>query len=114
MKLSTPGMLPPQGRARVAFVGLERSAALNGLQVEVSGRIEERLAMEAEKRNYMAHVTVARCRRGWRRAERERWTAAACPLRGRAFEITYIDLMESRLSPSGAEYRMIERFLLGS
>ena len=106
--LAGHGCFPRRGRARVALIHLESSVTFAALHAAVSSAVEQCLGLDTESQPFRPHITVARRRRGWTTAEARHWTNTQCPHQGTAFEVTYIDLMESRLSPSGAEYHLIE------
>lgn len=112
LTVSVRGTLPKRARARVAYIGLAPSEELAALQAEVAERVERRLGLAPEGRPFHPHVTVGRSRRGWRRDACRGWAEAPCPEEGTAFAVTYLDLMESLLSPSGARYEVLESFPL--
>ena len=112
LALLSPGVVPPRGKPRLGYYGLESTGELGRLRAEVAARLEVLLGLETERRPFRPHLTLARCRPAWSRGVAERWTSAEWPHPDRAFEITYVELMESRLSPSGAEYRPVGRFRL--
>lgn len=112
--LGRRGAFPPRGRPRVLWIGIEPSAPLTGLQRGVATAVEEVLGLEAEARAFHPHLTLGRCRGGWRPADAERWRSEPSSSSGTVFTVTYVDLMESRLTPRGAKHRRLERLTLGS
>ncbi len=112
LRLTAPGVVPPRGRARLGYFGIEASPELERLRTDVASGLEKLLGLERDTRPFRPHVTLARCRPAWQREMVDRWKSARWPHRERAFEVTYVELMESRLSPSGAEYHAVDRVLL--
>lgn len=112
LSLSDHATLPANARARIAYIGLAPSPRLVSLQAAISQRLEGRLQLPSERRTYHPHITLARSRQGWTRVASDRWREIGCPHRGDAFEVIYVDLMESLLSPSGAKYQVVESFPL--
>lgn len=110
--LAGRGRFPPRGRPRILWVGLEASDQLAALAELASRTLEAALDIEPERRSFHAHVTVARCRSGWRRDDAERWVEAGSSHRGEVVPVTCVDLMESRLASSGATYHRVERCIL--
>ncbi len=110
--LAGPGTLPGGSRARVAHLGIEPDPRLDALRSDVADGVEAVLGLEPESRPFRPHLTIARTRRPWRRHACNVWEQAECPLRGSSFEVTYVDLMESVLSPAGARYSTLGRAVL--
>ncbi len=109
LTLAGPGTLPRRSRARVACLDVEAGAALGRLREAMAGACEETLDLPRDTRPFRPHVTLARTRRPWRASACGAWRARPCPLRGRSFAVTYVSLMESVLSPTGARYSSIGR-----
>lgn len=112
--LGVRGVFPPRGRPRVLWVGFEPSRVLDELQEAIATAADELLGLETERRLFHPHLTLGRCRRGWGAADAERWRLMPCGSSGTVFTVTYVDLMESRLTPRGANHRRVERLTLGS
>jgi 2'-5' RNA ligase len=101
------GVFPNPRRARVFWIGIESGAeALRGLAQAIDDRVRK-LGFPREKRAFSAHLTLARLRRP---APAETLVTAAERLgyHSDPARITRIDLMRSVLSPSGAQYTVLE------
>lgn len=109
LALGGPGCFPPRGRPRVLWIGIEPDAELLDLQAALSSSLEEVLGLEPERRRFHPHATLARCRDGWSRSDAERWERRSHDAVRSSFAVTYVDLMESRLAPSGATHHRVER-----
>jgi 2'-5' RNA ligase len=70
-----------------------------------------RAGIEPERRAFSPHITLARLRPG--AGPVEPLLAAAGTLASPPFEVTEFRLYESRLSPDGADYTLVERYPLG-
>lgn len=110
--IGRPGTFPPRRPAKVIWVGFEPEPALLALQAALSDRLDEVLGRAPAEQPFHPHLTLARARRPWPRQAVERWASLRTVCAGQAFQVTYIDLMESRLSPSGPTYRQVRRFPL--
>lgn len=102
LALGEPIWLAPR-RPRVLAVGLvDCDGALARLQADVADRLQKGGWYVPERRSYMAHVTVARVRRGA--------TIKPGPLPPPAplsFRASVVTLFRSRLSPGGAQYEPV-------
>lgn len=101
------GVFPSTKRARVLWIGLDDpGAVLTSLALGLASHLAE-LGYEPEKRDFSAHLTIARFK-----------TPAAIdhlpPLPGPPdpFLLTSFDLWRSRLSPKGARYDRLNSFPL--
>ncbi|MDX1645184.1 MAG: RNA 2',3'-cyclic phosphodiesterase [Thermoanaerobaculia bacterium] len=112
LALGEPGRFPRRGPPRVLWIGVEAGTALFELQSAISSALEEALDLEQERRAYHPHVTLGRCRDLWRRSDAELWTNETFAGTGESFGVTYVDLMESRLSPAGATHDRVDRLPL--
>jgi len=112
LEIEAPGTFPPQRPARVAWIGIERTEALSALQADLEAATGSALERTLDSRPYHPHLTVARCREPWPRWAIEHWSTAESPCAGRSFEVTYVDLMQSRLTPSGPLYDRLQRLTL--
>lgn len=110
------GAFPSQRRPRVLWIGAR------GGEQEVSvlhGCVEVRLeglGFERENRSLHLHVTWGRVRRGTPAAELRNVSEELSrldvePLGG--MRVDHLTLFESNLGPTGAQYRVLERFRLG-
>ena len=103
LSLTAPRLLGPR-RARVLAVTLEDP---DQAMAVIQGRLTQSLAAagwyEPEDRPYLAHVTVARARRGSRVPAAPAYPA----LSSLRFEATTISLLRSRLGGQGARYERL-------
>jgi len=110
LRLSEGGTFPPGRPARVAWVGIEGPQELMTLQQDVTGAAVEALGFEPEKRAYHPHVTLARCPDPWRREAIDKLKNALTGPIGPPFVADRGVLFESKLSPKGARYLVVESF----
>ena len=105
--LSGVGAFPSLRRPRVVWVGVGPIAELARLQGEIEAALEE-LGIEREERGFSAHITLGRARRGSAvDAQRLESLARRAVIRG-SWRVQSVDLMESRLRPTGAVYEVRE------
>jgi RNA 2',3'-cyclic 3'-phosphodiesterase len=116
LRLAGGGTFPPKRPARVAWIGVlgENRAPedLAAVQAAIVGAAVEAIGFEPEERPFRAHVTLARCDPPWPRDAVEKLTAAFPGEIGQPFVADRIVLMESKLSPKGARYTVVEAFPL--
>ncbi len=112
MRLSGAGTFPPGRPARVAWLGLEAPEELGSLQADAVQAAVETIGHEPEDRPYRPHVTLARCPSPWKRDAIEKLVAAFPGTIGQPWVADRVVLMESKLSPKGARYRVAEEFPL--
>jgi len=112
MRLSDAGTFPPGRPARVAWLGLEAPEELQALQADAVRVAVETVGHEPEERPYKPHVTLARCPSPWKRDVIEKLVAAFPGTIGQPWIADRVVLMESKLSPRGARYRVVEEHLL--
>jgi 2'-5' RNA ligase len=112
MRLSGAGTFPPGRPARVAWLGLDAPDGLISLQADVVRAAVAAVEHEPEDRPYRAHVTLARCQSPWRRDAIDKFIAAFPGETGQPWVADRGVLMESKLSPKGARYRVVEAFPL--
>jgi 2'-5' RNA ligase len=107
VELSGVGAFPSLRRPRVVWAGIAPSPELARLHAEVAAALEE-LGIEREGRRFSAHITLGRTRRGSRVDARglER-LAERATIRG-SWRVDSVELMESRLRPTGAVYEVRE------
>ena len=101
------------GRApRVIWVGLERSAALEGLQRKVCTRLRG-AGVALERRRFRPHVTLARLPPRLDAVERARLAGFMGHYggwRGLPFRVTGFSLFSSELGPEGAAHEELARY----
>jgi 2'-5' RNA ligase len=68
----------------------------------------EAVGFEPEERPFRPHVTLARCDPNWPRGAAEKFASAFPGEIGPPFTVDRGVLMESRLSPRGARYAVVE------
>jgi len=106
------GCFPEKGNPRVVWVAVEEGAKSLS---DLSGKIKRCLAglpVELEDRKFRAHITIGRIKK---LEDSAGFKAEIENLREHFFgfqNITNIDLMESRLSPSGPNYTIIAQAAL--
>jgi 2'-5' RNA ligase len=105
LSLGGCGAFPPSGQPRVLWIGVHRGLEeMRGLYREVGARLEP-LGYLPERRDYAAHLTIARVKDGGRGGAREiRSILAALPADCGVCQIAAVTLFRSRLSPRGATY----------
>ena len=103
------GFFPGARRPRVFWVGVEAPAAL----VELAGRVEaamEKLGFTPEQRAFTPHLTLARFKSPRPQPALEGLAQERAGLSLGRFEVSEFFLIESKLSPHGAEYSKVARF----
>lgn len=110
------GVFPHPGRAAVLWLGIEDpSGGLNRLQQRVAGAVSA-AGLTPEGRTFHAHVTLGRWRTQPPRTTVDALLAHPLPpeLSGShgTWTVAQMDLMESRLSPRGSVYTVLETFPL--
>src|SRR3954452_12073922 len=110
LRLASGGTFPPGRPARVAWIGVEAPDALQALQEDATQAAVETLGCEPEERAYHPHVTLARCPDPWRREAIDKFKTALTGPVGPPFVADHGVLFESKLSPKGARYRVVETF----
>jgi len=97
--------LPP----RMIWVDVERSDVLAQLKDEVEKGLMEKIGFFPEKRYFSSHITLGRIRGWeWRRIEPENRPNVEQEI-SLEFQVDSIDVMESKLKRTGAEYIIIEK-----
>lgn len=112
LRLSGGGTFPPKRPARVAWVGLDAPEELAAVQADAVAAAVETVGFEPEDRPFKSHVTLARCDPNWPRDAAEKFAAAFPGEVGPPFQVDRGVLMESKLSPRGARYTVVEAFPL--
>ncbi len=113
LHLRGSGCFPPNGRARVAWLGFAESPEVVDLHAAVGRALRAAVGHEPERRPFHPHLTVARCSPPWPAAANRRWSRAAESSVGEAFEVSSVALVRSRLGAGGAAYSILHRFALG-
>jgi 2'-5' RNA ligase len=113
LELADFGVFPPSGAVRVIWIGTRRGAeSLAALHVELTGRMLP-LGVRTERREYSAHLTVARIKdehRGNRHRVRQLIAERRIDV-GRC-RVEAVTLFRSRLSPKGSQYEPLLRIPL--
>ena len=110
VRLAGGGFFPNSRRPRVAWMGGEAprleplAAALNGI---AAGH-----GVERDRRRWSPHLTLARLRDPWSRADVERFSARIDGLGGLDFSCRELVVFSSRLEPGGAVYTPLRRLSL--
>ena len=100
------GAFPNLDRPRVIFVEcrqLVRNSAM-ALQKSLGQEILIRAEIKLNRRPWTPHITLGRVK------SRKSPGSIHCPIPNTEFRVPTFDLMESVLRPSGAEYKIIEKF----
>lgn len=112
LRLEGGGTFPPGRPARVAWVGVDAPDDIVDLQRAVEKVAVETVGIEPEGRAYQPHVTLARCPDPWRRDAIEKFDHAFAGSIGPPFVAERGALVESRLAPGGARYKVVREFPL--
>ena len=122
LRLADAGTFPPRRPARVAWVGVKETpgesigsapSRVAGLQADATAAAVDVIGFEPEDRPFSPHVTLARCDPSWPRDAADRFAAAFPGTIGQPWTAERGVLMESRLSPRGAQYRVAAELPLG-
>jgi 2'-5' RNA ligase len=106
------GAFPSLRSPRVLFFNVEAGAEnLGRLARDVDAVIERAIGLAPEPRPFHAHATVARIKEPLARAVADR-LALVPPLSHPVTRVSTFDLMESRLSRTGARYSVVKQFAL--
>jgi 2'-5' RNA ligase len=110
MILEEVGAFPNVKRPRIVWVGVRKDKVLEAIQRDLEDGFSE-LGFEKEGRTFKPHLTIGRIKR--RRREQGGDDSPTLNERpglkdftGAAFRVTSVELMESFLKPTGAEYRV--------
>ncbi|HBL31199.1 MAG TPA: RNA 2',3'-cyclic phosphodiesterase [Acidobacteria bacterium] len=107
LRLAGAGTFPAGRPARVAWVGMETPGDLTGLQVDLTTAAVASIGFTPEERPFHPHVTLARCDPPWPRDAVEKCVAAFPAAIGQPWVADKGVLLESKLSPRGAQYRLV-------
>lgn len=110
LSLAGCGAFPPSGQPRVLWIGVHQGLQeMRSLYREIGVRLEP-LGYLAERREYAAHLTIARVKDSGRGAAREmRSILDELPADCGVSQIAAVTLFRSRLSPRGATYDQLLR-----
>lgn len=101
------GAFPSPERPQVVWIGIELSAELRSLQERVERALAE-LGFPRENRSFHPHLTIGRARKGAARSAFRGLGASMGKLEYHdEFQVRSIDVMKSRLTPSGAIYSVL-------
>lgn len=108
--LEGAGRFGEGSEARAVWAGVAENTALRALaaKCETAAR---RAGLQAEKRPYRPHVTLAYLR-GADRGEVARWVADHNLLQSPPIRITWFGLWSSSLNPKGARYELLREYPL--
>lgn len=113
------GCFPNLGAPRVVWLGVGGDLShLKRLQADVE-RVARQAGYEGESRPYSPHLTIGRVRQGVPKSEQRKLGDCLAGLlaAGSApqleFGVQSFVLIRSVLKPEGAQYTVLERFLLG-
>lgn len=109
LQVGGAGTFPPRRPARVAWVRVEADGDLGELQRQVAAGAYEVLERRSERREFHAHVTVARPRRPWPRRAAQGFVDAFDEDFGH-WEALRVVLVRSRLEPDGARYDVLQEY----
>ena len=112
ISLDKVGAFPPRGPLRVCWVGLKAS---NSTLLELAKSLNtafEVLDIEAEKRDFQAHISIARLSKDSDVSERIRGILPSLKIKPFSQEVKVISLFSSTLHSSGSVYELVEHFSL--
>lgn len=97
------GTFAKAGREVSLWLGVERSAALDHLQNKIETALQ-RIGLDAERRRFTPHVTLARLGEGVPAAKLAAFVQAHNLFRAGPFEVEYFTLFSSRLGKEASAY----------
>ncbi len=101
------GAFPSPVNPRVVWIGIEPSAPLEKLKLQLETEVGP-LGFPTEERPFRPHLTIGRARRDSSRSGFKGIDRLIADLNYEdSFCVAKVDLMSSRLSPSGAEYGVL-------
>jgi 2'-5' RNA ligase len=103
------GHFESKGRAHALWAGLDPSEPLLALQRQAEGAAR-RAGLPPDTRKFAPHITLARLNRGG--GPVVPFLAENATLTGGPWLVEAFDLMESTLTPTGAEYETVRRYRL--
>lgn len=108
------GAFPNLRRPQVVWAGLEANASLEELQSRVEGALAD-LGFPHERRKFRPHLTLGRAQKRTRVSDFHGLEELVKGLSyDDVFEVRGVDVMRSRLRPSGAIYDVLHTAELGS
>ena len=110
LALSGVGAFDRRGQPAALWAGVAPHEPLKALHKKVDQALV-RAGLEPERRAYLPHITLARIARGGGPADS--FLVGAGGLAGPSFGVAEFGLYESRLSPAGAAYELVEPYPLG-
>lgn len=105
-RLEAPGAFPSLRRPRVLWIGLDGGRELAVLYGELEDALTE-LGIERESREFHPHLTLGRARRGRSVDERRLDSLLGRTKLSGSWRVERLDLMRSRLRPTGAVYDVL-------
>ena len=110
IELAGCGAFPPSGAPRVFWIGMRRGAASTKALYAATGAALAPLGFLPEKREYSAHLTLARVKGIGRTPARTiRALVAETPASCGVSRVSAVTLFRSRLSPRGSAYEPLLR-----
>lgn len=101
------GAFPSPANPRVIWIGIERNESLKKLKRQLETQISP-LGFPTEERPFRPHLTIGRARRDSSRSGFKGIDRLIADLNYEdSFCVAKVDLMRSRLSPSGAKYEVL-------
>ncbi len=105
------GAFPARGRRRVAWIGVEASGDLHGLQSRVTLAAERAVGGARDPLRFHSHVTLARCKQPWPPNAVSRLASSLSDW-GESFDAVAGSLIASTLLPTGPQYRTVGTYPL--
>ena len=103
------GAFDRRGQAETVWAGVAPQAPLEALHKKVDQAIA-RVGVEPEQRAYLPHITLARLKRG--SGPIGNLLEQSGGLTSAPFTVDHFALFESKLTPDGAVYSIVERYKL--
>lgn len=110
LELRGVGHFETRGKVHTLWAGVAPSAGLFALQRQVESAAR-RAGLPPEPRRFTPHITLARLNRA--SGPVGAFLQNHGGLRGEPWQVEAFDLMESTLTPGGAEYETVRRYRLG-
>jgi len=107
LTLSGTGFFPGVSHPQVFWLGVESSAALNGLKREIEDLLAVECNIGRDEREFIPHVTLARFNRGGVPELTARLREAFSGLQGKKFSCDKFTLFSSRLTSAGAIHQAL-------
>jgi 2'-5' RNA ligase len=110
IQLAGAGSFPPRRPARVLWIGVEDSLALESLHGVVWDSLTRVVDIEPDWKPFHPHATVARCRKPWSMRCVDVWSRGCSGRIGAPFTIRRGALFSSETEHDRCRYRVIETF----